>query len=416
MKRLLFITPELPYPPQSGGKVKSLKLLDSLAERYEVTLVSPLKMQDHSHRLAFESRSPCDQHLHRRLDVPRSAKSLIASYLRGQALNVYRSYDQSLAEQVERIAPDYDLIFIDHYEVASYIPRDFAGKVIYHAHNAYHQLWDRYARLPGNPITRLAAFMEARRVRRAELSIARRADLVFAAPNDGACLARGGINEEKIAPTYHLGDDSQLDLPPLSYDGTQKRLMYVGFLGWEANVVGLLWFIENVWPSLLAAHPDLQFHIIGKDADERLEALAAIYPGIRLCGFVEDLEQEYSQARVSVAPLLFGSGMKVKVLDAMARGMPTVTTPVGAEGIDYIDGEHLAVAASAQEMANAVLGLLGDDQRWRRLSLGSRKLVNARYTWRALFEAMHRRLDKALDQAQADPTTTRDIRTPLQHA
>ena len=81
MKKLLFITPELPYPPQSGGKVKSLKLLDALAERYQVTLVSPLKAEDALHRDEFAARSPCTEHIHRRVDVARSARSLVTSYL-----------------------------------------------------------------------------------------------------------------------------------------------------------------------------------------------------------------------------------------------------------------------------------------------------------------------------------------------
>lgn len=414
MKKLLFITPELPYPPQSGGKVKSLKLLDALTERYEVTLVSPLKAEDTLYRRDFVARSPCTQHVHRRVNVSRSAGALAASYLKGIPLNVHRSYDAALATQVRRLAQSHDVIFLDHYEVAAYLPRDYRGTVVYHAHNAYHQLWDRYARLPGNIAYRAAAFVEARRVRRAELHIANRADLVFAAPNDADSLINGGVNPARIAHTYHLGDDRQLELPPLEFSRSRQELMYVGFLGWEANVVGLLWFIENVWPSLLETHPDLRFRIVGKNPDERLTNLAAIYPGIELTGFVENLEDIYRHARVSVAPLLFGSGMKVKVLDAMARGIPTVTTPVGAEGIDYVDGTHLAVATSAEAMAQRTRQLLDDEQAWSRMSAGSRLLISQRYTWSQLFSSMHERLDATLLDAmprRAAPT----LQPTLQH-
>ena len=80
MRKLLFLTPELPYPPQSGGKLKSMKLVDALAENFDVTLVSPLKLDDAAHRAAFASRSPCGEHVHREIDIPRSAKSLANSY------------------------------------------------------------------------------------------------------------------------------------------------------------------------------------------------------------------------------------------------------------------------------------------------------------------------------------------------
>ncbi|EAQ96645.1 glycosyltransferase [Congregibacter litoralis] len=416
MKKLLFITPELPYPPQSGGKVKSLKLLEALGERYEVTLVSPLKLDDADYRHEFEARSPCVEHIHRRIDVPRSAKGLLGSYLAGKPLNVHRSYDAAIAQQVRRLAPSHDIIFLDHYEVSAYLPDNYKGLVVYHAHNAYHQIWDRYARLPGNIALRAAAFIEAGRVRRAEHRIAKRADLIFAAPNDAELLLDSGIDGEKIAHTYHLGDDGQLTLPALNFSASKKKLMYVGLLGWEANVVGLLWFIENVWPRLLQEHPDLTFDIVGKNPDQRLITLAAIYPGIQLRGFVADLQEVYRDARVSVAPLLFGSGMKVKVLDAMARGMPTVTTPVGAEGVDYINNRHLCVAHNAEDMALATLQLLKDEALWTRMRDESRQLIRERYTWRQLFSSMHNALDSALLLKQAGTADSAEEHQPvLQH-
>ncbi|EED31674.1 glycosyl transferase, group 1 [gamma proteobacterium NOR5-3] len=417
MKKLLFITPELPYPPQSGGKVKSLKLLEALAERYEVTLVSPLKLDDADYRPAFEKQSPCVQHVHRRIDVSRSAKSLLGSYLRGTPLNVHRSYDAALAQQVRRLAPSHDVIFLDHYEVSAYLPDNYRGMVVYHAHNAYHQIWDRYARLPGNPAFRIAALLESRRVRRAEEKIAHRADLVFASPNDTETLVESGISPSKISHTYHLGDDSQLRLPQLEFSATRKKLMYVGLLGWEANVVGLLWFIESVWPRLLQEHPDLEFDIVGKNPDQRLIDAVAIYPNIRLRGFVEDLQEIYRDSRVSIAPLLFGSGMKVKVLDAMARGIPTVTTPVGAEGVDYANNRHLSVATNADDMALATLQLLVDETLWNRMRDESRRLIGERYTWRQLFSSMHDALDNVfLEKHAKELSNNRCSSEMLQHA
>ncbi len=93
MKKLLFISPELPYPPQSGGKVKSMKLLESLAERYRVTFASPLKLDDAHHLASFEGRSPCERHFYSPVDIPRSARNLAGSYLQGIPLNVKRTLD-----------------------------------------------------------------------------------------------------------------------------------------------------------------------------------------------------------------------------------------------------------------------------------------------------------------------------------
>jgi glycosyltransferase involved in cell wall biosynthesis len=407
MKKLLFVTPELPFPPQSGGKVKSLKLLHALAERYEVMLACPLKGEDAKHVDAFHAVSPCFAHLHERLDVPRSAYQLATSYVRRWPLNVQRTHHPVLARKIGEVVDDFDVVMLDHYEVFPYVPDTFRGLRVYHAHNAYHKLWARYATLPGNPAVRAAAWLEAGRVRRSESAVARRSDLVFAAPNDATELIASGVAEDRIRNTYHLGDDRQLDLPSLRFSDSRKRLMYVGFLGWEANALGLLWFIESVWPTLASRHPDLDFHIVGKGADSRLTDAVARHPGIHLRGFVDDLETVYRGSRVSVAPLRFGSGMKVKVLDAMARGMPTVTTSVGAEGITAESGCHLLIADDAEGTVRHIEALLEDPGLWFRLQSESRELVRAQYTWRRLFDGMQQDLRDALQRHQHESRADR---------
>jgi len=396
MKKLLFITPELPYPAQSGGKVKSLKLLHALAEKYQVTLACPLKMEDALYADEFHAISPCTHHLHQEVSIARTPGNLILSYLGGIPLNVHRTYNEHLHNNIAALASEQDVIFLDHYEVYPYLPTDYKGLTVYHAHNAYFKMWERYSQLPGNPVMRTAAYMESRRVKRYETNVSNKTDLSFAAPNDALELAKSGASKDKLNDTFHLGDDQQLELAELQYAHTEKKLMYVGFLGWEPNSQGLLWFIEQVWPKLVERHADLQFDIVGKGPDQRLQDAAAKWGGITLRGFVPDLQEIYDNSRVSVAPLMFGSGMKVKVLDSMARGMPTVTTSVGAEGIDVEHCTHLLIADEPEQMATCVDQLLNDPELWLHLQKNSRKLITERYTWRQLFIQMHRTMELAL--------------------
>jgi glycosyltransferase involved in cell wall biosynthesis len=401
VKKLLFITPELPYPAQSGGKVKSLKLLQALAESYDVTLACPLKMDDAKYVEEFHAISPCRAHLHQAVHVPRTPVNLVMSHIRGVPLNVYRTHSHQLQADIASVAPEHDIVFLDHYEVYPYLPGEYQGLTVYHAHNAYFKMWERYAQLPGNPAMRAAAYIEARRVRKYEAAVATSTDLTFAAPNDALELTRAGVPAGQLHETFHLGDDQQLELPELRYADTAKKLMYVGFLGWEPNSQGLLWFIEEVWPQLVQRHPGLLFDIVGKNPDQRLQQAVAPHSGISLKGFVPDLQEIYRDSRVSVAPLLFGSGMKVKVLDAMARGMPTVTTSVGAEGIDLEPGKHLLVADDPSAMAASIDRLLTDEQLWQQLQHNSRALISERYTWRQLFIKMNLAMSNGLREKTA---------------
>jgi glycosyltransferase involved in cell wall biosynthesis len=179
----------------------------------------------------------------------------------------------------------------------------------------------------------------------------------------------------------------------------------VGFLGWEANVLGLTWFLDDIWPQLKAAHPDLALDIVGKHPDDRLQTRAARDESIRLLGYVADLETVYPGARVCIAPLTFGSGMKVKVLNAMARGIPVATTRIGAESIEVEHGRHLMIATTAQDMIEDISQLLIDPVLWQRLADESRQRIAEKYTWQALFTAMDQALSSVLNPASANQST-----------
>ncbi|MGK0336382.1 MAG: glycosyltransferase involved in cell wall biosynthesis [Candidatus Azotimanducaceae bacterium] len=259
-------------------------------------------------------------------------------------------------------------------------------------------MWERYSKTSINLFYKAVTFFEARRVKDYECAVAKRADLIFAAPGDLAALRGAGVTDTAMAETFHLGDDSQLDLPDLNWYRTKLNLVYVGYLGWEANTRGLLWFIKHVWPQLNAKHPKLTFNIVGKDPDDRLKKAVLPQPNIRLLGFVPDLESVYSIAHVCVAPLTFGSGMKVKVLNAMARGIPVVTTPVGAESIAAQHREHLMISNTASEMVRDIDELIHNNQLWDTLAHESRELIRCRYTWQALFASMDKVLDDVMPE------------------
>ncbi len=393
MKKMLFLTSELPWPLHSGGKLKTFKLLESLASKYDVTLVCPLKGEDEQYLNEFCRLSPCRIHLHEPVDRARNATNLVKSYIAGVPLNVLRSYSEQLASRTRKIAAHFDVIFLDHYELHYYIPQSQFGKVIYHAHNTYHKIWQTYAATPGNILFRAAAWLEFKRVKTCEKRLCKKVRLVLAAPGDIEILSQGLSGSVPFHPTYHLGNSSQLTMPDLAFDRSKHKLVYVGFLGWEPNSAGLLWFIERVWPRLVNVFPELTFDIVGKNPDQRLSSAVAQHRGITLCGFVEDLETVYQQGSVSVAPLLFGSGMKVKVLDAMSRGLPVATTSIGAESIACDHGEHLMIGDTPELMTENITQLLRDEGLWNRLQLSSRQLIREHYTWESMFSEMHRVID-----------------------
>ncbi|MFN3235579.1 MAG: glycosyltransferase [Pseudomonadales bacterium] len=402
MKKLLFMTPELPFPAHSGGKLKSLKLIEHLQRHFDVTLCCPLKGDDAAHLGEFQDAYPMLEVVSERVVVARSAGNLLRSYVQKQPLNVLRTASKQLQTKVSAIIDEFPVVFLDHYEVGQFLPDSYTGTVIYHGHNAYHRIWQTYSHSTRNPFYKLATHFEANRVKQFEVAVANRSDLVFAAPDDLTALSTAGVNQPEMAETYHLGEYGNGETGPSWYQ-LEANLVYVGFLGWEANVQGLLWFIHNVWPRLQQKHPELKFRIVGKNADERLRKAAARHPNIELLGFVKDLDDVFSHSLVCVAPLTFGSGMKVKILSALARGIPVATTPIGAESIAAEHREHMMIAKTADEMALDIDELLMNQTLWQRLANNSRQLIKDKYTWERLFADMDAVMSRLIDSDEQQP-------------
>lgn len=381
---ITFVTTQLPYPPISGGAIKSWRLLLHFAQNHPVTLVCALKGSDSDGLDEMQSKIQLAALHAFPIDRPRNAINLLKSYLYADTLNTYRNRSRSIAEAINDSLPNCDVLLIDHYEMGQYIPTGFRGKVVLHQHNAEYVMWQRLGKLEKNPFKKILLYLESQRIAKAERAYCERADLVWAAPNDITELEKIGVRRSRMKPTYHLGEDEMMGWPDMVWTDTRAALFYAGTLSWEANVDGLLWFLEKVWPVVSSRHPDLVFDIAGKQPDLRLIEAASRDPRIQLHGFVEDLSELYRTSRVFVCPLRFGSGIKVKVINALYRGIPTVTSRIGVEGLDVADGVHLFFEDDSSEaFAKRVLVLLEDRPTWEKMSQNAR-MKGRNYTWKAL--------------------------------
>ena len=396
MQRILFLTPQLPYPPHSGGTFKSWKLVEYLSKRYRLTIGTLLKGHDSKNLNEFTNRIKLEKLYTQEINIPRTIQSLISSYICHLPLIIYRTYSERFRRSIYGAIHSADIVFLDHCLMSCYIPNDYVGRVILHEHNAEFILWQRAGRFQKNIFKKLLIYREAERIKRYEKEICMRSNVILAAPNDIASLRSIEIPGEKFYETLHLGDENLLEQPNLEFFETTKSLLFVGTLTWESNIDCLLWFIENVWNTLKKMNPDLVFTIVGKDPDKRLQKTIQGRNGLTLAGFVDNLEDCYRHARVFVAPLRFGSGIKVKIINAMYRGLPISTTPIGTEGLIVHDMLHMAIADNSQKMINDIHILLNDKNKWELLRDQSRKLALQAYQWDAVLKNVERAIDQCL--------------------
>jgi hypothetical protein len=226
-------------------------------------------------------------------------------------------------------------------------------------------------------ISRLALTMKAM-----ELAIASDVDLTLAVsePERQLLLAEHPGLDVAVVSNIHP------TLPPPPGPDGRSGLLLVGNFQHPPNVDSAQYMVEEILPLIQERAPGTVLRIVGSRMPPDVQQLAG--PCVEVLGWVADLTELHNTSRVLVAPLRFGAGVKGKVGDALRRGLPVVTTSVGAEGMDLVDATHLLVADSAASTAEGVLRLLADDELWRRLSSAGAEHIASRLSPDAAKQAL----------------------------
>lgn len=401
--KILFITSQLPYPPYSGGVIKSYRLLKYLSQHLTVSLLCNLKGDDPKHEEDLKRDVVLREYHSVEVNRSRSIKGLLSSHLQSKTLNEWRNHSREMELLVKDLWKHNDLILIDHYEMFQFVPLDCNIPVVLHTHNAEHIMWSRFAELDENMLKRKLLQWEASRIKKAEQKACKESKLVLAAPEDARALLQGLEDMEVpiTADTLHLGNQELLHLPALQFDKAQKALLFFGSLGWQANADALEWFMEKVWPLVRLKEPHAVFYIVGKNPPIHLRKLAKKHGRIVFTGFVENLDTYFQKCRVFVNPIRFGSGVKVKMLDAMYRGIPTISSAMGTESLSMTLGQHFLQAEKPEEWVQAISILLNDMTTWNKLSINARALASNEYRWEPMLKNHLKDIRNCISQPKA---------------
>jgi glycosyltransferase involved in cell wall biosynthesis len=388
------LTSQLPYPGYSGGTIKSRKVLDFFCLEHSVILIALIKNNDCENVSIFtkEYRLKLECFYHFTINKARSLVNYLKSIIYGIPISIYRNFDSEIKIKINNIIKQckIDICFCDHLLMVGYIPGDFYSKTILHEHNAEYIIWRRYANIERNIIKKIIITFEAFRLFYYEIKQCKKVSVIMATPDDIGKL-KPYLKYLKFAITYHLGNDDLLNEPKLLNKHTYK-ILFIGTLTWEANRQGILWFIKYVYPIIKKNLSNVSLYIVGK-SDAPLLSLG-LDKSIKMLGFVQDLKMIYNDVDIFICPLQFGSGMKIKVLDAMYRGLPIVTTSIGTESIDLVDGRDCFIADSIQDFAKKILLLLKNNDIWDKFSENSRLLAERQYKWEDEYKRLNSLLGK----------------------
>ena len=414
MARVLFLTQVLPYPLDSGAKIRQFHMLQSLSAKHEVSLVSFVRSDNTAEHIA-RLRDVCENvHTVRmRRSSWRDARAMARSAFTGTPTIIARDQDKEMGRLLSQLVQErtYHIVHADQVSMAQYglfardraqAMRGQAPKCVLDMHNAMYLVLQRLASDETHPVKRWLLRREAMAMARYEAAMCGAYDAVLT------------VTEQDRDLLLHLDRESEADLSPkltaipISVDPEEKAvvahrdgpptIIHLGTMFWPPNVGGVLWFAQEVLPLIWQEVPEARFIVAGKDPPQEIEDLGQD-ARIQVTGYVPDPLPYLEQADAFVVPLNAGGGMRVKILDAWLWGIPIIATPIGAEGINVRDGEDILIAETPRAFAAATVRAITDQQLNERMRAQGRAWVEANYSWRNVYGRVDQIYAKLLEES-----------------
>ncbi len=395
--RILLVTPFLPYPgvPHAGAKLV-YHLLKTLSRDHSVVLLSRCYPEEEVHLPHLRGLAAGVETVH-------AAEPLRTGSVRSLARTVltYFRLGRRAAEILRR--ERFDLCQMEYTETAFFLPGRVEVPTVLTCHDVI--VKPAYRRFAGaRGAAKMRAWLSWRASRLIEARCVARSRMIFALSDEDAAWAARLYPRVPCRAIHYPGGIDFAAVPPRRE--VPGRILFLGALSRPQNIEAVRYFVDNVWPAVRGSVPAAEFRIVGGGLPPDIRGALARDPRIRLTGRVERVEDEYAEAAVFAAPILQGGGIIVKVLDAMAAGVPVVTTTYGNEGIGARDGRDIVVSDSPGAFVEAIVRLLGDPAARQAVGESGRRLVEGKFSPEAFRAAV------AAAYAELVPSGTGNRRPP----
>lgn len=405
MKKIMFITNRLPFPNTDGRKNMLLQYIRQMKEIHPDSEIINLSFVDEE-RYLKQKPDEIDRLIC--LELPGLAEKLFnilvySLLLRKWPLQVSvyyrRKTHRKIKEMIKAERPDF--ILYDMVRVAEYLSHDHGRKVLSYddlLSLRYRRQLEWFQYIPsifGGFSNKLPSFLkrfadmkyiqkwliafESKLLARYETTVAPLFHhLIFTSPAEAKSFGQLTRHESCHGIPMKFDPDIRKNWGPRHYD--RNKLVFVGKMDIPHNSSAVVYFCERVWPKIKRQAPEATFYIVGKNPTAEVLRLQETYSGVVVTGEVDDVKRIVSDSALMTAPLLFGTGIKTKIVEAMSWGVPVVTNQIGSEGIDANHGEDLFICKSEEELVQNVLLLLNDQEMNDKVSRNSIGYVNRHFS------------------------------------
>jgi glycosyltransferase involved in cell wall biosynthesis len=375
MKKILFLTPNFPFPPKDGFRNRVFNLIKNLSRYYDITVLSFI--------IKGEEKYLNDLKLYAEVftvgkdeGIVAKTKNLGLSFVSKKPYLALSDYSKVFENKLKIILKDgFNYVFFEGLQMSQYVDPVRESVKILDLHNPEHVILKNLHDKEKNAAKKSFMKTQLDKAKEYELAQVKKFDKVFTvSKKDAYHVGMANFYNNFLVPNGCNIHDIEFIF--------KQNLLYVGSLDYKPNEEGVLWFLNEILPQIKERFPSIVFYVIGRNPSDSIKKFES--ENVKILGYVEDIMPYYNRASIFVAPLLTPGGQRAKIINAMSFKKCVVATSIAADSLGVEDNHTAVLADEPQQFVNKILGLLNNPQVTRDIAEKGFELAAKEYDWKEI--------------------------------
>lgn len=400
--RVLVVDEEIPYPLNTGKRLRTYNLLKHLATRHKIVFVCRQHENEQgSHAEALKKigiKPVVVPHTIRKKAGLKFYLALIANLFSRLPYSVSSHYSLPFEDKIKQLLSSkrFDIIHCEWTPYAVNLGSVLPFPSVVDAHNVEAQIWKRNYEVEKNPLVKAFIYLQWKKMARFEENAFPKFTKIISVSKEDQAVISNWVDKAHIEVVQN-----GVDIEYFRSSGKTEKpfsMVFTGSMDWRPNVDGILYFLSDIWPGIKATFPESRVIIVGRNPMQVLKDRIKKETSVTLTGTVDDVRPFVEEALVYIVPLRVGGGSRLKILEALSMKKAVVSTSVGAEGLELQSGKDLIIADSPHDFKEAVTRLFKDEKLRKDLGKAGKTVVEEKYQWKAISKRLEKIWIKAAGQ------------------
>ncbi len=396
-KKILMISPHVPWPLYGGPAVRIFNLLKEFFERdYKITFLAGSK--DKVLSLDNPLNKICEEVVLYELPIYSKMFFVLRSFFSSKPYPALRFQSDSLKIQLSKLLVEkkFDLIWVNFSILSDILPYNIIGNtpIVLDQHECEEAVFKDYF-YNGKIIERVSSFINLMRLENFHKKFLSKFDVILCASKEEAEFTQTQVNKNVKLLVVPNGVDKDFFVVGPNLKDKPNLIVLCGNMGVRRNVDAAVWFATKIFPEIKKQVIDAEFHLIGSNPASEILELSSI-TGVRVIGEVKDIREYYRMGKVFVAPYRIGAGAKLKIFEAMASDIPIVSTSIACRGVEVVDKQHILIADNEVDFSYCVVDLLRNNALAKKLAQNALAVIKEKYYWGSIVDELEPKILKTI--------------------